>query len=76
MERTLNVISEGKYCQGEHVALELATHSVTDAQQTADGWEETAPRYGCAKHPVTPCIIDLAGKVWTFAEWTAAHANA
>lgn len=71
MEREIITIAQGKWCQGEHLALELATHSVTDAKQTADGWEETSPRYGCDKegHRVTSNVILLDGTIVPFSEY-------
>jgi hypothetical protein len=40
-----------------------ATHSVTDAKQTAEGWQETAARYGCKNHKVTANVILVDGTV-------------
>ena len=38
-----------------------ATHAVTDAIQTADGWTESAKRFGCSQHRVTSDVILLDG---------------
>jgi hypothetical protein len=53
------------YCEackklGEYI---LATHSVTDAVQTLDGWQETAPRFGCARHRVSSNVTLIDGSV-------------
>ena len=49
-----------------------ATHSVTDAKQVAETiWNETAPRHGCAAHPVESMVHFLDGTSTTYKKYIA-----
>lgn len=50
-----------------------ASHAVTDAVQTATGWEETPKRYGCSQHRVASDVILLDGTRVSFEVYLASQ---
>jgi hypothetical protein len=54
---------------------EPRTNSCTDAIETDNGWEQSAQRNGCDRHPVEPRVLFLDGRVFTYKEFIA-DANA
>ena len=70
-ERNLKKWSEAHLCDAcRSVNVRtLATHSTTDAQQTNNGWVETAPRFGCKDHPVEPMVLLLTGAKVPYKEY-------
>ena len=70
-ERTFTDLKDAHLCGN---CEELATHSVTDAEQQADSsWQESAPRYGCANHPVVAVVKLLDGPEIPFDEYLKQH---
>lgn len=49
-----------------------ASHAVTDAIQTADGWRESDKRFGCNQHRVTSYVVLLDGTRIRFRDY---HVN-
>lgn len=68
-ERNLASIEDANHCS---ICTALATHSTTDAVQTANGWAQTAPRFGCPDHKVAATVTLIDGTVMPFTDY---HVN-